>query len=131
MSDDTGGTDYDIDDDDQLQPEDTLVETGVDDVLDEGYSPPEREPWAARNGRLDGPENLDQRLAEEQPDVSEFDPVEPSAGATGARAGRLVAPDEGVGEDTESELLASDVGIDGAAASAEEAAVHYVDEQDE
>ena len=28
---------------DQLQPEDTLDDRGVDDVLDEGYSPPERE----------------------------------------------------------------------------------------
>jgi hypothetical protein len=42
------------------------------------------------------------------------------------RAGRLVAPDEGVREDTESELLGDDVGIDGANASAEEAAVHVV-----
>jgi len=28
--------------DDQLQPDDTLDERGVDDVLDEGMSPPER-----------------------------------------------------------------------------------------
>ncbi|NMO02506.1 hypothetical protein HH308_14920 [Gordonia sp. TBRC 11910] len=128
MTDDIGGTDYDVDDDDQLQPEDTLEQLGVDDVLDEGYSPPDREPWAVRQGLLDGQETLDQRLAEEEPDISEFDPVAPLAGSAGARAGRLVAPDEGVGEDSESELLASDVGIDGAAASAEEAAVHYVDE---
>jgi hypothetical protein len=39
-----------------------------------------------------------------------------------------VAPDEGAHEDEESRLLATDVGIDGAAASAEEAAVHIVDE---
>ena len=26
---------------DQLQPEDTLLDRGTDDVLDEGYSPPE------------------------------------------------------------------------------------------
>ncbi|NED70235.1 hypothetical protein G3I15_55875, partial [Streptomyces sp. SID10244] len=31
---------YSLDDDDQLQPEDTLDDRGVDDVLDEGYSPP-------------------------------------------------------------------------------------------
>jgi hypothetical protein len=43
------------------------------------------------------------------------------------RAGRLVAPDEGVDVDDESDLLASDVGIDGSAASAEEAAVHVID----
>lgn len=44
------------------------------------------------------------------------------------RSGRLVAPDEGAHEDEESGLIASDVGIDGAAASAEEAAMHIVDE---
>jgi hypothetical protein len=42
------------------------------------------------------------------------------------RAGRLVAPDEGTHEDDEEDLLADDVGIAGAAASAEEAAVHVV-----
>src|SRR5206468_349819 len=42
------------------------------------------------------------------------------------RAGRLVAPDEGAHADEEKDLLAQDVGIDGAAASAEEAAVHVV-----
>jgi hypothetical protein len=43
------------------------------------------------------------------------------------RAGRLVASDEGFGEDTDEELYASDAGIDGGAASAEEAAVHVID----
>ena len=33
---------YSAEDDNQLQPEDTLIDRGVDDVLDEGYSPPER-----------------------------------------------------------------------------------------
>lgn len=47
------------------------------------------------------------------------------------RAGRLVEPDEGAHPDTESELVASDVGISGGAASAEEAAMHVVDEDDE
>jgi hypothetical protein len=44
-----------------------------------------------------------------------------------ARAGRLVASDEGLGEDTEKDLVGHDVGIDAGAASAEEAAVHIVD----
>jgi hypothetical protein len=43
------------------------------------------------------------------------------------RAGRLVAPDDGVGEDDEEELFGREVGIDGGAASAEEAAVHVID----
>jgi hypothetical protein len=46
------------------------------------------------------------------------------------RSGRLVAPDEGAHNDAEDELVAEDVGFDGAAASAEEAAVHVVDDED-
>ena len=42
------------------------------------------------------------------------------------RAGRLVAPDEGLAEDVETDSVAEDVGIDGAGASAEEAAVHVI-----
>ena len=45
-----------------------------------------------------------------------------------ARAGRLVAPDEGSGYDDEKDLVGEDVGIDGAGASAEEAAVHVIEE---
>jgi Family of unknown function (DUF5709) len=44
------------------------------------------------------------------------------------RAGRLVADDEGAHPDEEAALIARDVGISGAGASAEEAAVHVVDE---
>ena len=47
------------------------------------------------------------------------------------RAGRLVDPDEGYGEDTEKDLVGTDVGIDGAAASAEEAAVHVIPDDGE
>ena len=46
------------------------------------------------------------------------------------RSGRLVDPDGGSGEDTEKDLVGDDVGIDGAAASAEEAAVHVVPDDD-
>ena len=45
-------------------------------------------------------------------------------GDIGERAGRLVAPDQGFGEDTEKDAIAEDVGISGAGASAEEAAMH-------
>ena len=44
------------------------------------------------------------------------------------RAGRLVEPDEGLESDTEKDMIAYDAGIAGAGASAEEAAVHIVDE---
>ncbi|MFD5544778.1 DUF5709 domain-containing protein, partial [Streptomyces sp. NPDC127079] len=46
------------------------------------------------------------------------------------RAGRLLAPDEGTHEVTESDLFASDRGLDGAGASAEEAAMHVIPEAD-
>jgi hypothetical protein len=39
-----------------------------------------------------------------------------------------VAPDEGVHEDTEKDEIASDVGPAGYASSAEEAAVHIIEE---
>ncbi|MBC7633741.1 DUF5709 domain-containing protein [Aeromicrobium sp.] len=121
---------------DQLQSEDTLVDRGVDDVLDEGYSPAEK--WSPGEGfgttadeALEG-ESLDQRIAQEVPDVDPYDEGDKEIlddGEVGAaRAGRLVDPDEGSGPDTESDLIGDDVGIDGAAASAEEAAVHIVED---
>jgi hypothetical protein len=41
----------------------------------------------------------------------------------------VVAPDEGSHFDREEELTATDFGIDGGSASAEEAAVHIVDDE--
>jgi hypothetical protein len=137
---------YSADDDNQLQPEDTLIDRGVDDILDEGYSPPER-PYG--RGAFGPSESMDQLLAEEEPDPasrinvvldeaeqersddSERDAEFPEWREVGsARAGRLVAPDLGFGEDAESELVAEDVGISGGAASAEEAAVHIIEEEE-
>lgn len=117
---------------DQLQPDDTLVDRGVDDVLDEGYSPAEK--WGPGEGfgttaeeEAQG-ETLDQRIAQEVPDVDPYadEDVETESEAGDERAGRLVDPDQGLGEDTEKALVGDDVGIDGAAAGAEEAAVHVV-----
>ena len=56
---------YSGEDDNQLQPEDTLIDRGVDDMLDEGYSPPER-PYG--RGAYGPSETMDQMLAEEEPD---------------------------------------------------------------
>jgi hypothetical protein len=119
---------YSVDDEDQLQPEDTLDDRGVDDILDEGYSPPER--WSAGEGfgttadeALEG-ETLDQRLTQEEPEPDPYAEEDENVGGPevgGERSGRLVAPDEGAHEDSE-----KDLGIDGAGASAEEAAVHVV-----
>ncbi|WP_153502608.1 DUF5709 domain-containing protein [Cumulibacter manganitolerans] len=132
--------DYSIDEDDQLQPADTLDDRGVDDVLDEGYAT--REGWSAAQGYGNTAEeeargeSLDQRLAQEEPD---FDPDKDTwdndelddGEVGGRRSGRLVAPDEGIAPDTEPESVADDVGIDGAAASAEEAAVHVVEDDEQ
>ena len=104
-------------------------------------------------------ESLDQLLAEEEPDTS-VDPDAGANGARPAelgddvadediedvadedvdglllddgpdpRSGRLVAPDEGAHSRRETDLVASDVGIDGGAAGAEEAAVHTVEDDD-
>jgi hypothetical protein len=119
---------------DQLQPSDTLDDRGVEDVLDEGYSPPDREPGHLRHPHeVDEPETLDERLAEEEPDVgadldNESDDTLDDGEVGDARSGRLVAQDEGAGGDEDSDLWASDAGIDGAGASAEEAAMHIIDE---
>jgi hypothetical protein len=138
--------DYSVEDDNQLQPEDTLIDRGVDDVLDEGYSPPER-PYG--HGAFGPPETMDQLLAEEvqdpasrmnnplddgdqlRSDEAERETEFPQQSEVGrVRAGRLVAPDRGFGEDAEAELVADDVGISGGAASAEEAAVHVIDDEE-
>jgi len=120
---------------DQLQPEDTLDDRGVEDVLDEGYSPPEREPDHLKHP--EGGESLEERLDEEEPETwaraeeeADADIVDGDVGGEvgGERTGRLMAPDEGQGEDVDSEMTAEDEGIDGAGASAEEAAMHTIDD---
>jgi hypothetical protein len=114
---------------DQVDPSESLTGDNTDDPLDAGYSPPDREPHNLRQARtaeeeFEG-ESLDERLAEEQPEVGEQDV---RAADAAPRAGRLVAPDEGAHPDEESEQIATDVGRAGYAASAEEAAVHLEDE---
>ncbi|MGZ4461140.1 MAG: DUF5709 domain-containing protein [Nocardioidaceae bacterium] len=129
---------YSVDDEDQPQGEgDSLVDArGLEEPLDEGYSPPEK--WSAGEGYGNTPfeeeqgESLDQRLAQEEPEPDPYleaaNEAEDVGGEVGdRRAGRLVDEDEGLGPDEESELVAEDVGIDGAGSTAEEAAVHVID----
>ncbi len=88
---------------------------------------------------VDGERAGDEVLPSEQPledalgeDVAAEDLVvtgEDDTEVGDTRAGRLVAPDEGTHEDAEKDLVAEDVGLDGGAASAEEAAVHVVEDQ--
>lgn len=128
-----------------LDLQDAVDERDYDELLDEGYSPPEKPLGVNKVGTTaaeqQSGETIDERLAQETPDVfaeetdgigdlpeGEGEPVDPEAG--GDRAGRLVAPDDGVREDTEKELFASDVGVDGGAAGAEEAAVHVTEGED-
>ncbi|MCA0251948.1 MAG: DUF5709 domain-containing protein [Actinobacteria bacterium] len=126
---------------DQLQPDDSLVDRGVADVLDEGYVTPER--WSTAQGFGNTPaemqrgESLDQKLAQEAPEVvrddTPWNPDPDEQREVGRhRAGRLVDANGGYpGEDAEPESVGRDVGIDGGAASAEEAAMHIIDDLDD
>jgi|SRR5579859_2642825 len=133
---------------------DTLSGAPGDDPLDRGVVPPER--WSAgvrygvTAGEQEQGESLDQLLSEEEPDPAlaydedddeDEDDEDLDAGdedvdglllddGPDPRAGRLVAEDEGAHPDDEEDLVATDVGIDGGGASAEEAAVHVVEEDD-
>ncbi|GGT16869.1 DUF5709 domain-containing protein [Streptomyces chromofuscus] len=139
------GTNEEQEDAAPLDLQDAVDERTYDDTLDEGYSPPEKPLGVTKYGTTAAEqstgETLDQRLAQEQPDVDapagddigdlpggEGEPVDPEAG--GERAGRLVAPDEGAHPDTTKEAVADDKGVDAGAAGAEEAAMHVVDEDD-
>ncbi|MEW2544279.1 DUF5709 domain-containing protein [Streptomyces sp. NPDC047002] len=145
MADDVYQPDADADvteDEGILDPEDTLNESELD-PYDQGYSPPEKPLGVESDGTTaqeqhEG-ESLDERLAEEVPDpplpggdgIGDLDDGDGEVhdDEVGAeRSGRLVAPDEGAHADAEKDMIAEDIGIDGAAASAEEAAVHTVDE---
>lgn len=152
-------TSYSLDDEDQLQPEDTLTGSGEpgEDALDAGYSPPD----SARGSRAHGvtaheqgyAETIDERIKQETPDPNsaagapldesglgreraggdDRDSIEADddwlgdAQIGGERAGRLVSPDQGGGDDHEDQAWATDTGVDGGAASAEEAAMHVID----
>jgi hypothetical protein len=129
-----------------LEPEDTLVDShGVRDVLDTGWSPAERpwavDDWGTTEAEEAAGESLDGRLARELPDevADDSDGLGDASDTDGEllddevgdeRSGRLVDADDGGTTDTDDELYARDAGIDGAAASAEEAAVHVVRERD-
>ena len=129
----------------RLEPEDVLEDVGDADVLSRGYSPQDRpwavDDWGTTDREEEAGESLDGRLAREVPDESagddEGDDIGDVAGGEGelrddevgdARSGRLAETDAGSesAPDTEPDLEAWDEGIDGGAASAEEAAVHVV-----
>jgi hypothetical protein len=127
---------YSVDDEDQPGNIDDLGDPDVEDELDRGYSPPEK--YSAGQGYGNTPweeehrEGIDQRVRQEEPDVdpyAETDDDFVDDGEVGdARAGRLVDSDQGLGEDEEKDLVGDDVGIDDGSASAEEAAIHIVED---
>lgn len=146
-------TDYEV-----LDANDTLDGDPGDDPLDRGVAAPDR--WSAGvryalAGEEDS-ESLDELLSEEEPDVldqlDEEDPDEEERDENATdedvarfdrddepdpRAGRLAAAEADVyGEGDvpavpDGEAIAADTGIDGGAASAEEAAVHVEDDADQ
>jgi hypothetical protein len=126
MADEFGDSVYEsgdaVDDTDGLDPIENLMSDDPDEEMQTGYSPPEREPYSLRHpvteaSQLSG-ESLDQRLSEEEPDVSADGP---GPGDVEPRAGRLVD----AGDDPDADPLAArDAGPAGYASSAEEAAVH-------
>jgi uncharacterized protein DUF5709 len=118
-----------VDDQELLDPVEGLTGDDPDEDMQTGYSPPEREPHNLRDAptpfeESQGP-SLDERLSEEVPDLTEDDIF---AADAEPRAGRLVAPDEGAHADEEADEIATDVGPAGYASSAEEAAVHIIEE---
>jgi Family of unknown function (DUF5709) len=154
MPDETRHESEDLEDYQVQDSTDTLSGAPGDDPLDRGVVPPERWSAGVRYGvtaqEQEQGESLDQLLAEEEPDLDdEYDEDEDEDGTEDdedagdedldglllddgpdPRAGRLVAEDEGAHPDEEEDLVASDVGIDGGGATAEEAAVHVVEEDD-
>src|SRR5438067_2536576 len=153
MPDETRHESADLEDYQVQDASDTLSGRPGDDPLDRGVATPQR--WSAgmRFGTTaqeqEEGESLDQHLAEEEPDIADEagDLTEDDIGGDedagdedvdglllddgpAPRAGRLVAEDEGAHPPAEDGLVAQDAGIDGGAATAEEAAVHVVDDDD-
>jgi hypothetical protein len=119
-----------VDDAEELDPFENLTGDDPDEIMQTGYSPPDREPHNLRDAPTpfeeSQGESLDERLAEEEPDLGADDLADSEPDP---RAGRLVAPDEGAHPDEETDAIAADVGPAGYASSAEEAAMHIVDEE--
>jgi hypothetical protein len=156
MPDETRHESQDLEDYEVEDSTDTLDGAPGNDPLDRGVVPPERWSGDIRRGGEQS-ESLDELLAEEEPDdtldaleeeeeeneeedLEDFDEDDDAGDedvdgllvddGPDPRAGRLVAEDEGAHPDDEEDLVATDVGIDGGAATAEEAAVHVVEEDD-
>ena len=157
MPDETRHESEDLQDSQVQDSTDTLSGAPGDDPLDRGVVPPERWSAGVRFGdtateQSEG-ESLDQLLSEEEPDpVLDFDEdddededledVEDDDEAGDEDVDGLllddgpdprawlVAEDEGAHPVEEEDLVARDVGVDAGGATAEEAAMHVVEEDD-
>lgn len=148
---------WDVEAEDQLQPSDTL--DGEGDVLDRGYVVADRYFGSTAFGVTPDEqaleETIEQRIRQEVPDPysaygapedesgmdSKDDMIggdDPDAiraeldyfGSESTRVGRIIAPDQGLAPDTEDRLVA----FEGRATSwdsPEEAAMHYVDSEED
>lgn len=106
----------------QLETGESLIGPPGRDGLDAGYVPPDR-PYLLDEKRLTArelsqPETLDERLARERPETE--DPADHDQG----RAGRIEPASADPDGRPANSVFAVDDGIDGGAASAEEAAMH-------
>jgi hypothetical protein len=124
----------DLSDSDEGPDQDSIF-NDPDETLDSGYSPPESyrgEGFGTTADEAAQGESLEERERQEEPEPDPYAEVNDDVlddGEVGdERAGRLVDPDGGIGPDEEKDLVGDDVGIDGAASSAEEAAVHIVED---
>ncbi len=110
----------------QLSKDDQLLQRGVDDLQDEGWSPPSRPRrhlLVTESEELAG-DSIDERVAQEEPEDAIADPAREAG-----RVGRLSpATWNTEGESTWS-AGAVDEGVAGGGASGEEAAMHV--EEDE
>lgn len=135
-----------------LDAADTLAGAPGDDPLDRGVVPPQR--WSAvirsdtTPAEQDAGRSLDRLLSAEVPDIS-LDPGSPGRYDDGwdenateddisrlardagpdPRAGRLMSDDDGPIRIRNADYVARDAGIDGGGATAEEAAIHVLDEE--
>ncbi|MEJ2862024.1 DUF5709 domain-containing protein [Actinomycetospora flava] len=136
-----GGDDPDTVDDtslEQLDEAESLDNPDLDDPLDEGVSPNEQPwgttAWGTTQEEEEEGEPLADRLRRERSDPDDDEDGDGLGDASDtdgelwddevgeARSGRLVLREDG------EDFFADDVGVDGAGASAEEAAIHLVDE---
>ncbi|MEV4811658.1 DUF5709 domain-containing protein [Micromonospora avicenniae] len=126
-------------DDGVLDASDTLDGDRIADPLDTGIAAADHWSGANRYGTTPAEErageSLEQLLAEEEPDIDPYaevvddeDELIRRGYEQDPRAGRLVAYDEGLSDDEEPDSVAWDAGIDAGGASAEEAAIHLVDD---